>query len=543
MRAEAESKCISWVQSIGAEYSWKLIIPYFYGRTAVVPPPSLKCEVQNANCVVQNAETVKRKTTKQKIMNEQNTLNGTDETISGNRQELHGLHELHKLRGARGDEFQVIEPWQEAVDGKALLDELEATLTRFVVLPKWAAETLALFTLHTYAYELRDITAYVGIESPEKRCGKTTLLTVLGELVNRPVMASNISSPAFFRVIQQTRPTLLIDEADTFLQGNDELRGILNSGYTKKTAFVWRVANETRNSKSETRNKFEEENSNFENGNNGLGRDVKGCEGDRCEYNAPDLGSKRKGNTEEAHSVRAVKFSCWCPKVMAAIGRLPETLADRCIVIRMQRKMWDEECDLLRNLDGTELVRKCVRFLQDNTSAIASARPEIPDSLNDRAGDIWEPLFALADLAGGDWPKKAREAAVALNTSAQESSLIATLLLDIFMVMALTQQERIFSRVLVEGLNGRRFRDRPWVDELRGKPATERWLSNQLRPYGMKPKTMRIGNERAKGYVLEEFEDVFRRYIPMSEVEAMKAEMMEGVEKKKESKETSNIER
>src|SRR5690348_1952068 len=162
-------------------------------------------------------------------MNDKEMLNGTEATNKTNGtgdRELHGLHELHRLHG---EEFPTVEPWQEVVDGKALLDELEATLKRFVVLPKSAAETLALFALHTYAYELRDVTTYMGIESPEKRCGKTTLLTVLGELVNRPVMASNISSPAFFRVIQQTRPTLLIDEADTFLQGNDELRGILNS--------------------------------------------------------------------------------------------------------------------------------------------------------------------------------------------------------------------------------------------------------------------------------------------------------------------------
>jgi len=428
---------------------------------------------------------------------------------------------------------------------------LEATLTRFVVLPKWAAETLALFTLHTYAYELRDVTTYIGVESPEKRCGKTTLLTVLGELVNRPVMASNISSPAFFRVIQQTRPTLLIDEADTFLQGNDELRGILNSGYTKKTAFVWRVQSLMSNVQSlkspltptlspsarlratPARQDGERENSN--------GLLALSAEGERA--SSPPVEEREKGAArftadQESYGVKAVKFSCWCPKVMAAIGRLPETLADRCIVIRMQRKMWDEECDWVRNLDATVLVRKCARFAQDHPSEIASARPEIPESLNDRAGDIWEPLFALADLAGGEWPKKARQAAVALNTGAQESSPIGTLLMDIFTVMAINNQERMFSRKLVEGLNYR-FTDRPWMEELRGKPVTERWLSIQLRPYGMRPKTMRIGEERAKGYVFEEFEDVFRRYIPMSEVEATRAEMMEGVEKKKE---TSNFE-
>src|ERR1041384_2322141 len=135
-----------------------------------------------------------------------------------------------------------LDPWPEAVDGKLLLDELNQQLRRFVVLPKWAPETLALWTLHTYAFQLRDVSSYVGLESPEKRCGKTTLLAVLSELANRPVVAANISPPAFFRVIEETCPTLLIDEADTFLHGNDELRGILNSGYSRKTAYVVRVS-------------------------------------------------------------------------------------------------------------------------------------------------------------------------------------------------------------------------------------------------------------------------------------------------------------
>src|ERR1700683_1380038 len=130
-----------------------------------------------------------------------------------------------------------VRPWPEPVEGHVLLDHLARTLRRFAVLPQWAPETLALWVLHTYAFELRDVTAYLGIESPEKRCGKTTLLGVLNELVNRPIAAANISSPAFFRVIEEARPTLLIDEADTLLAGNDELRGILNSGYTRNTAF------------------------------------------------------------------------------------------------------------------------------------------------------------------------------------------------------------------------------------------------------------------------------------------------------------------
>ena len=102
-------------------------------------------------------------------------------------------------------ESERLEPWPEAVEGAGLLEELANLLRRFVVLPERAAETLALWVLHTYAFQLREVSTYVGIESPEKRCGKTTLLGVLSELVNRPVVATNISSPAFFRVIEEVR--------------------------------------------------------------------------------------------------------------------------------------------------------------------------------------------------------------------------------------------------------------------------------------------------------------------------------------------------
>jgi len=128
-----------------------------------------------------------------------------------------------------------VDPWPEPVDGNVLLDELAALLRRFVILPQWAAETVALWILHTYAFQLRDVCTYLGIESPEKRCGKTTLLSVLSELVSRPVVAANISPPAFFRVIEEMQPTLLIDETDTFLRRNDELGGILNAGYKTTT--------------------------------------------------------------------------------------------------------------------------------------------------------------------------------------------------------------------------------------------------------------------------------------------------------------------
>jgi putative DNA primase/helicase len=413
------------------------------------------------------------------------------------------------------------EPWGEAVDGKALLDELAGLARRYVVLPKWGAETLALWILHTYAFELRDVTSYLGIESPEKRCGKTTLLTVLSELVSRPIVAANISSPAFFRVIEEVRPTLLIDEADALLRGNDRLRGILNAGYGRKTAFVVRVASKAR----EVRRRRVKEEADGEIANPSLS--LKSGEGGGTVQDkavqplqgniAPDavLG--------DDDGTKLVKFSCWCPKAIAAIGRLPEALADRCLVIRMQRKTPNEACERLRSLEAMALRRRCARFVKDEGAKIACARPVIPVELNDRAADIWEPLLALAELAGGEWPERGRQAAVGLTASTEEANPIGSLLFDIFYLFTVYKTERIFSRELARGLDS--FSDRPWMEMKRGKEMSELWLAQQLRAYGVRPRSMRIGEARRKGYLQNDLMEVFRRYIPRSEIEALKAEV------------------
>jgi putative DNA primase/helicase len=365
-------------------------------------------------------------------------------------------------------------PWPEPVEGHVLLDNLAQTLKRFVLLPRWAPEALALWVLHTYAFELRDVTAYLGIESPEKRCGKTTLLGVLNELVNRPIAAANISSPAFFRVIEEARPTLLIDEADTLLAGNDELRGILNSGYTRSTAYVVRVGFQDRVSS-----------------NGGLAR-----------------------------------FSCWCPKVMAAIGRLPETLEDRCIVVRMQRKLPHEPCERLREMDRSKaaiLRQQCARFVADHAEAIAQLRPQMPACLNDRAADLWEPLLVLADLAQQAWPETGRSAAEALTKEAREDCPIGSLFMDLFLAFVVRKDRRLFSRTIVAALNQRA--GRPWMQMRKGKEIDELWLARQLAPYGIRPHTLRIEGVAAKGYTEADFVEVFRRYIPPSEIDELKLGM------------------
>jgi hypothetical protein len=269
------------------------------------------------------------------------------------------------------------------------------------------------------------------------------------------------------------------------LKGNDELRGILNVGYTRRTAYVVRV---------------------------GQGA----AAGEQPGKDAPG---------EPGTTSRLARFSCWCPKVMAAIGRLPDTLSDRCIVIRMQRRTRQESCERLRHLDGTTIRRQCLRFVQDHREEIQAATPAIPEQLNDRAGDVWEPLLALADIAGAHWPAQAREAALQLAEAAQEQNPIGSLLLDIFCALIVTKQDRILSRALVEGLAG--SAERPWGELLRGRPVSELWIAQQLRPYGIRPRLFRLEGQRARGYFKEDMVDAFQRYVPKSEVQRLLEEARE----------------
>lgn len=399
------------------------------------------------------------------------------------------------------------EPWPEAVNGAELLEEIARNIERFVVLGKWVIEAVSLFVLHSYAFHLRDAVAYLGIESPEHRCGKSTLLDVLGLLVRGPERAANISPSALFRVIAETQPTLLIDEADTFLK-NDELKGILNSGYQRRGAYVVRVSSEVSNCGTAA-------------GNGGNGK-VNG-EGD---------GEGPGGSS------RLVRFSCWCPKAIARIGRLPQTLADRCIVFVMQRKLPGETCDRLKELDAKKLRQMCARFVQDHAEEISQAQPAVPAGLNDRAADIWEPLLALADLAGGDWPERARKAAVGLSGRAQEGDPMGTLLMDLLEFFMRSGQERVFTRTMADWLN--LSEDRPWMTLRKGGKVTAQWLGQQLHAFGLRPKTMRIGDQRGKGYEYSQMQEVFRRYVPRGEVEELKEEVKE--QKQRQEKEQQEAE-
>jgi putative DNA primase/helicase len=356
-----------------------------------------------------------------------------------------------------------VEPWENAIDGAALLTDIEKLFRRYIVLPKGAGEALALWTLHAWTMDAGDISPFMMLLSPTKRCGKTNALTVLFYLTPLSELASNISPSALFRYIEMKHPTLVMDECDSFLKLCEEFRGILNSGHTRSAAHVIR-------------------------------------------------------NVEVEGDHKPRRFSTWGPKALAAIGALPDTLEDRSIIVRLQRKAKTAQVERLWKRDNDEfatLRRKIARWAADNFPHLAGdPEPKIPDALNDRAADNWRPLLAIAELAGDDWAKQAREAACLLSGEGHDADgILDTLLADI--KAAFGKQEVMFSSDLVQHLAV--DPERPWAEWKHGKPLTQKQLAGLLKPLLIFSRTVHPhgkGGSHGKGYRLEDFEEAFAAYLP-----------------------------
>jgi hypothetical protein len=388
--------------------------------------------------------------------------------------------------------FQFIKPQPaaEPVELGQLLDEISAAIRTHVVLSAHAAAALALWVVHTYVFDTRDAVAYVAIESPEKRCGKTTLLSVLAGLACRALVASNITVSALFRVIDDAGPTLLIDEADTFLRGNSVMRGILNCGNTWRTAYVLRLS----------------------------GRKGRGPKPNAAQAKQSDSAAPERSGEEGGLDSSLVRYSCWCPKVIAMIGRVPDTIADRSIVVRLERKLVTEKCAPLTEFKPETITAKCVRFADDNSELIARAALETVPGLNDRAADTFEPLFVLTRMAGPEWFERAAEAALFLTSSQNCDLQGAGLLLDILTIFVECNVDKMFSRSVVSCLRG----DGEWIASafFSGKPLNELLLAQTLRPYGIRPVQIRVGEEVNKGYRVDDFRDCLKRYVPRMDIDA-----------------------
>jgi putative DNA primase/helicase len=358
----------------------------------------------------------------------------------------------------RDDDVPSLDP----VNGVALLEALTAMIRRYLVLADVACRAIALWIVHTYLMDIWSVSPFLTLVSPTKRCGKTTALLLIGALTRRSLVVSNLTPAVLFRVIDSVQPTLLADEADTWLlDERSELRGIYNSGYTKRTAVVGR------------------------------------CVGDN-------------------HEVQL--FSTWAPKVLAMIGgpkMPPDTIKDRSILIELQRKSRREAVERLR-LDrieaDAELLRQSVRrWVSDHERALRWSDPEMPAALDDRAQDNWRQLLAIADRVGGTWPKLAREAAIALAGTVEDTDIQVVLLNDIRQVFDDVNTCFIGSTELAKRLA--ELEGRPWATWRRDKPITPTAVATMLAGFKIVPTANAA--RTARGYYRERFADAWSRYPPL----------------------------
>ena|GEM_PF-989108 len=346
------------------------------------------------------------------------------------------------------------------IDLATALEDLAEYVKRYVFLSLPEQLTaVVLWAAHTWVVEQFETTPYLAVLSPEKRSGKTRLLDVLELVVARPWRAVTPSEAVLYRKIEADRPSLLLDEIDTIFgpktSGTYEgVRAILNAGFRRGTK-------------------------------------VPRCVG-------------------EGKNMAVQDFDVYGAKAFAGIGRLPDTVGDRSIIIDMLRRAPDEPVERFRYREASaeaEPLRTALeRWSQD--ANLAGARPDLPAELDDRAADSWEALLAIAEVAGDDWPDNARRAARVLSAGRMEETASSgiKLLIDCRRIFHAEGQDRLTSERLVEALTD--LEESPWSD------MTPRRLAAKLKHYRIAPGTIRVGDRTPKGYRKTDFTDAWRRYLP-----------------------------
>ena len=363
------------------------------------------------------------------------------------------------------------EPWQDAVDGAALLSDIACFIARFVSIAPALADTVALWIVMTWIHDRLEISPFLHVTSATKRCGKTLLVNdVIGALVRRAhVMGGKVSSAYLFRLIELYEPTLLLDEIDTYLRDDPELRGDLNSSQRKSGACAGRLV------------------------------------------------PLRDG----AHEPR--QFSTWCPKVFSGIGGMPDTVLDRSIIVKIARCPPGVSLAGWRDRDRPAiegLRRQIARWADDNAANIAAGLSAVsfPPGLHDRGRDAWEALLAIGNQAGAGWAGRGRawQACEHVTASAADEDTGARemLLADLRAVfkarggpVAIGTNQVLDDLIAMEG--------RPWSEWMRGKALTARGLSSQLKPFGVQPRNHRFPNgSQAKAYFRGDLEPHWTAYLP-----------------------------
>ena len=274
----------------------------------------------------------------------------------------------------------------------------------------------------------------------------------------------NVTPAVLARTIDDHPTTVLLDEADAVFgprsKEHEDLRAILNSGHRRGAGYARMVGE----------------------------------------------GSKMTAKT----------FSVYAPVALAGLGDLPETVMQRAVVLRMRRRAPGEHVEPFRLRYATAqlvpLREQLSAWVGSIAESLAVAEPVMPTGITDRPADVWEPLLAVADAAGGEWPQRIRQACLELvsnSNSTSMASLGVRLLADVRDVFG--EADRMHTDDLVARLVA--MDEAPWGD-LRGKPLDARGLSRRLVTYGVHPVQVKLDGFNRRGYRAEDLHDPWSRYLP-----------------------------
>jgi hypothetical protein len=355
----------------------------------------------------------------------------------------------------------------DGADGAALLDEVHAALTRYVVFPSpESADAVALWTAATHAQPAWEHATRLVVKSPLKRCGKTRLQEVVSELCYHPLRTTNISVAALVRSIPEDNPpTLILDEADSVFstrkgersESAEDLRGILNSGHSRGWPYIrW-----------------------------------------------------------DATARRREECPTFAMALVGGIGDMPDTVEDRAVTVAMRRRAPGEQVASFRRRRSIpplhDLRDRLHEWVTAHADELAHSEPDLP--VEDRVADVWEPIAAVADLAGGEWPDRARKACQVL--AGDDDDLDAgtageRLLADLQEVWG--DEPYLFTTTVLDRLAA--IEEAPWAAWHRGDKLSPRGLATLLKPYKIKSRTVRESpaSGTSRGYARADLADAWHRY-------------------------------
>jgi Protein of unknown function (DUF3631) len=399
-------------------------------------------------------------------------VSALDAFVRAARSKVGGKDDVASEDGEFSEPHWHIAPWPEAVSLDDLLDDIAAVVGRFMVMDETAIDAHALWVLNTYVFGVFDVAPYAHISSPVPGCGKSRLVTLTNYMGYRTTVVLDPSASSIFRTIEVAHPVLLLDEVDRFLDKKDsDLIGILNAGY-KKSGFVLRME-----------------------------------------------------EVDGKHVPR--KFSPFCPKILAGIGNLPRTLAERSIRLPLQKKKKGQKSTRLRDRDTREfkdIRSKALRWVNDHRDRLEEIRDcdevQFPSALGDREGETWEPLLAIALLAGEEWQKRALTAATSLSgASTTDDDEYGTLLLEhIREIFNAEMEDGLPSKTILERLNENE--EWPWSERGKhGKPIGRPAMQAILKKFNIhvEPEAIRTKYGKQRGYLRVRFEEAWETYCkPLS---------------------------